>query len=103
LHIRWSSAARRWECRQALGARQGDILALVLRQGLGLAIAGVVIGLVGAAILTRLLSTLLFHACPTDPATFPTMAILFVSVAAMASYLPARRALDVDPPAAMRE
>jgi putative ABC transport system permease protein len=89
--------------RQALGARQGDILALVLRQGLGLALAGVVVGLVGAAALTRLLATLLFHVSATDPATFLAMAILFVSVAAMASYLPARRALDVDPLVAMRE
>ena len=71
--------------------------------GLGLALAGVAIGLVGAVALTRLLSTLLFHVSPTDPATFAAMAVLFVSVAAMASYLPARRALDVDPLGAMRE
>jgi ABC-type antimicrobial peptide transport system permease subunit len=103
--LAYSVEQRRQEMgiRQALGARQGDILALVLRQGLGLALAGVVIGLVGAAALTRLLSTLLFHVSATDPATFAAMAVLFVSVAAMASYLPARRALDVDPLAAMRE
>ena len=65
---------------------------------------GVVINLPNkAAALTRLLSTLLFHVSPTDPATFAAMAVLFVSVAAMASYLPARRALDVDPLIAMRE
>ncbi len=103
--LAYSVEQRRQEMgiRQALGARQGDILALVLRQGLGLALAGVVIGVVGAAALTRLLSTLLFHVSPTDPATFGAMAVLFTGVAAMASYLPARRALDVDPLAAMRE
>jgi predicted permease len=103
--LAYSVEQRRQEMgiRQALGARQGDILALVLRQGLGLALAGVVVGLAGAAALTRLLSTLLFHVSPTDPATFGAMAVLFVSVAAMASYLPARRALDVDPLVAMRE
>jgi predicted permease len=103
--LAYSVEQRRQEMgiRQALGARQGDILGLVLRQGLGLALAGVAIGLAGAVALTRLLSTLLFHVSPTDPATFAAMAVLFVSVAAMASYLPARRALDVDPLVAMRE
>jgi predicted permease len=103
--LAYSVEQRRQEMgiRQALGAGQRDILALVLRQGLGLALAGVVIGVTGAAALTRLLSTLLFHVSPTDPATFAAVAILFVAVAAMASYLPARRALDVDPLVAMRD
>ncbi|HEY6390430.1 MAG TPA: FtsX-like permease family protein [Bryobacteraceae bacterium] len=103
--LAYSVEQRRQEMgiRQALGAGRGDILTLVLRQGMALALAGVAIGLAGAAALTRLLATLLFHVSPTDPAIFAAMAVLFVSVAAMASYLPARRALDVDPLTAMRE
>jgi predicted permease len=103
--LAYSVEQRRQEMgiRQALGARQGDILALVLRQGLGLALAGVAMGLLGAAALTRMLSSLLFHVSPTDPVSFAAVAVLFVSVAALASYLPARRALDVDPLIAMRE
>jgi putative ABC transport system permease protein len=103
--LAYSVEQRRQEMgiRQALGARQRDILALILGQGLRLALAGVFIGIAGALALTRLLSNLLFHVSPTDPATFGAVAILFVGVAAMASYLPARRALDVDPLVAMRE
>jgi putative ABC transport system permease protein len=103
--LAYSVEQRRQEMgiRQALGARQRDILALILSQGLRLALAGVFIGIAGALALTRLLSNLLFHVSPTDPATFGAVAILFVGVAAMASYLPARRALDVDPLVAMRE
>ena len=89
--------------RQALGAQQSDILALVMRQGLGLTLAGVALGLLASIAATRALSSLLFHVSPTDPAIFAGVAAVFLAVAALASYMPARRALKVDPLAAMRE
>jgi putative ABC transport system permease protein len=103
--LAYSVEQRRQEIgiRRALGARPGDILALVLRQGLGPAIAGILVGVAGALAVTRALSTLLFHVSPTDPLVFAAMALLFAAVAAIASYLPARRALEVDPLVAIRE
>lgn len=88
--------------RQALGAQQGDILRLVVGQGLGLAVAGVALGIAGALALTRVMKSLLFHVSPTDPATFAGVALLFLLVALAASYIPARRATRVDPMAALR-
>ena len=89
--------------RQALGAQRGSILALVLRQGLGLALGGVVFGIAGAAGLTRLLSSMLFGVKAIDPVTFVLAATLFLIVALAASYIPARRAAAVEPMAALRE
>src|SRR5712692_4830969 len=83
--------------RRALGAQQGDILRLVLGQGLGLALGGVAIGLGGAFALTRVMESLLYHVSATDPATFVGIALLFVVVALAASYFPARRATRIDP------
>ncbi|HMF76556.1 MAG TPA: ABC transporter permease [Bryobacteraceae bacterium] len=88
--------------RRALGAREGDILWLIVGEAFGLALAGAVIGLGGALALTRVLKTLLFHVSPADPATFVTVALLFVLVALGASYLPARRAARTDPMVALR-
>jgi putative ABC transport system permease protein len=88
--------------RRALGAQSGDILGLVLRQSLALTLAGVVLGLAGSVALTRALTALLFHVSPTDPLVFGGMAALFLLVASVASYLPARRALHADPLTALR-
>jgi len=88
--------------RLALGARRGNILWLVLRQGLKLASIGVAIGLAGAFALTRLLSGLLFGINPTDPATLIAISLLLIAVASLACWLPARRAARVDPMEALR-
>jgi predicted permease len=89
--------------RQALGAQRSRILTLVLRQGIGLALGGIVIGIAGAAALTRLLSSMLFGVKAIDPVTFIVAAALFLVVALAASYIPARRAAAVDPMAALRQ
>lgn len=88
--------------RRALGAGQSDILWLVMRQALGLMLAGIAFGLVGAFALTRVVTTLLFHVTPTDPVTFAGIAVVFLVVALAASYIPARRAAGIDPMAALR-
>jgi predicted permease len=88
--------------RRALGAQRSDILSLMLRQGLGLTLAGVVIGTGGAFALTRVMKAMLFHVSATDPATFTGIALLFMVVALAASYIPARRATRIDPIAALR-
>ena len=88
--------------RLALGARRSNILWLVLRQGLHLAAVGVTVGLVGALALTRFLSSLLFGIKPTDPASLIATSLLVVAVAALACWLPARRAAKGDPMEALR-
>jgi predicted permease len=88
--------------RRALGAQQGDILSLVAGQVIGLALAGVLLGLGGAFALTRILQDLLFQVSATDPATFVGISILFVFVGVAASYVPVRRAAKVDPMVALR-
>ena len=88
--------------RRALGAREGDILWLIVGQGFGLVLAGVAIGIGGAFALTRVMKALLFHVSATDPYTFAGIALLFILVALAASYVPARRAVGIDPMAALR-
>ncbi len=88
--------------RVALGAQRRDVLALVIRQGLVLAITGVVVGLVVSFALTRWLATLLFGISATDPFTFSSVASLFTLVAFVACYFPARRAMKMDPIEALR-
>lgn len=88
--------------RMALGARGLDILRLVLRSGLGLTFIGIVLGLAGAAALTRVLTTLLFEVSATDPLTYTAVACVLGTVALLASYIPARRAAKVDPLVALR-
>ena len=88
--------------RLALGAEKRDILKMVLRQGLGLAIAGAVVGLAGSVMLSHLITGLLYGVKPTDPATFGAVAVILMSVALIACYVPARRAMRVDPMIALR-
>jgi len=89
--------------RMALGACYASVLALVLRQGLVLAGLGIVIGAVGALGLTHLLSSLLFGVAPTDPVTFAAAPSLLIGVAALACWIPARRAARIDPMRALRQ
>ncbi|HKS80973.1 MAG TPA: ABC transporter permease [Candidatus Acidoferrales bacterium] len=88
--------------RMTLGAGRGEILRLILGQGALLAVAGIIIGLVGALGLTRFLRSMLFEITPTDPATFIGVALLLLFVALAATYVPARRAMRVDPMVALR-
>jgi ABC-type antimicrobial peptide transport system permease subunit len=89
--------------RMALGATPGAILQEVMRRGMGLAIPGVIIGLVGGLAFTRLMQGLLFGVKPIDPLTFAAIPLLLTLVALMAIYIPAQRATRVDPTVSLRE
>jgi putative ABC transport system permease protein len=88
--------------RVALGAARRDVLRLIVGQGLKLAAAGIVLGLVGAFFVTPVIRTILFKVAPTDPVSFAGVATFLLVVSALASYMPARRALAVDPIIALR-
>ncbi|HEY3040201.1 MAG TPA: ABC transporter permease [Pyrinomonadaceae bacterium] len=88
--------------RLALGAQPRAILSLVLKKGMGLALLGLVIGLMAAFILTRLMASLLFGVSASDPTTFAIISVLLMSIALFACYIPARRAMKVDPLVALR-
>jgi ABC-type antimicrobial peptide transport system permease subunit len=86
----------------ALGAPRVNVLAMVLRQGLQLVLIGLAIGLAGALVLTRMLSTMLFGIEPTDGITFVAVSMVLIAVAALACLVPAKRAASVDPMIALR-
>jgi ABC-type antimicrobial peptide transport system permease subunit len=88
--------------RMAIGAQRSDVLQLVLGEGLRLTVLGVVIGVITSLAATRLLSSLLFGISATDPFTFAGVAVLLSLVALAASYIPARRAMRVDPVTTLR-
>ena len=101
----YSSSRRRREIgiRMALGARSADVLGMIVRDGMRLALSGVFAGLTLATFATRLLTRYLFGVSPLDGATFAFMALLFAAVALVASYLPARRAASANPMRVLRE
>jgi putative ABC transport system permease protein len=88
--------------RMALGARQAEVVGMVLRQGLALAGLGLLLGLAGALALTRLMRTLLYQVQAGDPLTFVGVSFLLAAVALLACYIPARRAARIDPLTALR-
>jgi putative ABC transport system permease protein len=101
----YSVSQRRAELgvRMALGAESRQVVRLVLREGLMPVAVGIAIGIAGAAVLTRVISTLLFDVAALDPLTFATVPVLLAIVAITACYLPARRASTVDPLTVLRE
>src|SRR5258705_620011 len=102
--VSYATAQRTHEIgiRIALGARTGDVLRLIIRQGMTLAVIGIAIGVAGAFALTRVLETFLYQVTPTDPVTFVTISLLLVLIAFLACYIPARCATKVDPLEALR-
>ena len=88
--------------RIALGAQRSDVLRLVVRQGVTLALVGVAVGVIGAFGITRVIESLLFNVTPGDPVSFIGVALFLTAIAFVASYLPARRATNVDPIVALR-
>jgi predicted permease len=98
-----SQRTREIGVRGAIGASRGQITSLILRQGLWKGGIGVVLGLIGAALLSRSMTTLLFNVQPTDPAVYGAVSLVLIAVALLASYLPARRASRIDPLMALRE
>jgi predicted permease len=97
-----SQRTREIGIRMALGAQQKELTGMFVRQGLWLAVGGIVCGVVVAVAAMRLMSSLLFHVSPGDPVTYGAVSIALIATAALASYLPSRRAAAVDPVEALR-
>ncbi|MGH9360374.1 MAG: FtsX-like permease family protein, partial [Thermoanaerobaculia bacterium] len=89
--------------RMALGARRGDIVGMIVRQGLRLGLPGVALGVLGALLLTRFLRHLLYEVTPTDPVAFVGLSALLLATTAAGAYLPARRAAGADPGKVLRQ
>ncbi len=102
MSLRVSQRTRELGVRVALGAGRPAVVGLVLKQGVGLALAGVAIGIAGALALSRVLRTLLYETGAADPATFLGAALLLLGTAVLAAWIPARRATRVDPIIALR-
>jgi putative ABC transport system permease protein len=102
--VSYIAAERTYEVgiRMALGAQSGDVRALFLRHGLALTVAGLVLGIGAAMLVTPIMSTLLYGVAPTDPVTYAGVAIVVGAVTLLATYLPARRASRVEPIIALR-
>ena len=97
-----SQRTREIGIRMALGAQEGSVISLIVRQAMLLVVSGIVAGTVFALFLSQTMTKMLFSVTPTDPATFASVAAVLVGVALLASYLPARRATKVDPIVALR-
>jgi putative ABC transport system permease protein len=89
--------------RVALGASSDNVMGLVVRQGIRPALVGIALGLLGAFVLSRLLTNLLFGIAPSDPGTYVGVTIMLAAAALLSCYLPARRALRINPVTALRE
>ncbi len=98
-----SQRTREIGVRSAIGASRGHIAALILRQGLWKAGIGVILGLIGAWLLSSSMTSLLFNVQPTDPAVYAAVSLVLIVVALVASYLPARRASRINPLIALRD
>jgi len=98
-----SQRTREIGIRGAIGASRGQIVAMVVKQGLWKTGVGLVLGLLGAFLLTRYMQTLLFAVQPTDPIVYAAVSAMLIAVAMVASYLPARRAAKIDPLIALRD
>ena len=97
-----SQRTREIGLRMAIGAEPGHVLSMIVGGGMKLVLIGVAIGVAGALAFSRLVRTLLFNVAPSDPASYALTALLLIVVAAIACYVPARRAMRVDPLIAMQ-
>lgn len=102
LHYSTTQQTREIAIRMALGAEKAKVRRMIVSQGLRLTLLGVVLGVGGAVALTRVLSSFLYDVTPTDPLTLVCVSLVLIGIALLASYLPARRAAQVDPMAALR-
>ena len=98
-----SQRTREIGVRSAIGASRGQIAGLIVREGLWKGLGGVGLGLIGAALLSSSMTSLLFNVRPTDPAVYASVSVVLIAVALLASYLPARRASLIDPLIALRD
>jgi putative ABC transport system permease protein len=89
--------------RMAMGAERGDIVQLVVREGMRLSVIGIAAGIVAAFALGRVMTAMLVGVKATDPATFVGMTVIFLAISALASWVPARRAAGMDPKTALHE